>query len=343
MNSLLVDIEFNLVTNSKKKYTVEFKETLYNKFNVIVGDSAIGKTTLVNCVIRKIKTNKVCYTSNSKSVSIRPILTAMLTSDIVTILKSKNTLFLIDEGNYVNIFQSILYDYDEYGKELFDTITKSSSKFLIIARNTSLINVDYKSVYTLQQKGNKVVSKRFYKDYTTFDCKLPIVHEDSNSGADYYKHYYNDVIAAGGKTNIVNVLLKDNANTVVADGSSIGNEIHNISQLCDNVYLPESFEFELANAIAPNDKQVSDYYNNMPDSIDSVERYFENDVMPYLCDKYHLPQYSKKNKLNPAFLKYRIHSVNHYGITETVAELYGINYNSEEECKKLSEELSNIQ
>ena len=275
--------------------TIHIKTTLTTKYNLLTGNTAIGKSltakTLKRSMSKRYKLHVDFLGNRWRVVTSIDELLNLNNVDVVLIDES------LSKDLDLTLCESDYYMHDEIVKAL----KEATCKFIFIVRGMHSLPIDYKSVYTLD--GNAPVSNivRLFNDYMDFNSDLPIIIEDSTTGLEYYRHWFKDVESSFGKNN-----LRDYAFPgvqIVADGSAIG---YSVQDLLDaNLYLPESFEYDLASHWRPKDTEL--LLKLQPDDSESVEQYFENKALPAMCIKYHLPVYKKDKHLIDKLLKVQIH------------------------------------
>lgn len=306
---------------------------LKTKYNIITGDSATGKTVFEDAIEAELKygTNTIVDYNNNTWLYCTTI-------DNLLIVPKVDIVFCTEQVS--REINTVLCDDDnESHNKLKEYFKQSSIKYIFINRNMAVFPIDYKAIFKIQNTNDINTVVRLFGDYTEFKQSSHYITEDSTSGLTYYKHHFNNVDSSNGKDNLS--VMVNAGDTVIADGSAIGYRPELLLRDGINLYLPESFEYDLAKAWQPSDPIVTQYFENMPDTTDSVEQYFEYTVLPDLCTKYHLPRYKKEKNLHPVLLDTVIHKdeVNHYGITQNVAKRHSIDYNDEQACRELANKL----
>lgn len=294
-----------VVRNNRLQYKFEIKRNI----TVLKGDSATGKTTLIEMIAAyerdgeksgiSVQCEKKCFTlagsfwrENLKHI--------------------KNALVFIDEGN---LFL--------YTKE-FATAIKNSDNYYIIATREPLKMLPYSvdEVYGIVNKTRGYGNiKRLYSEFDhiyqkdELNLKVDVVIvEDANAGHEFFKEYFEEkgveCITAKGKSNICKKLLeipKSKYVLIIADGAAFGPEMEDVLRLkytkriC--LFLPESFEWIiLKSGIVEIDNRILDTPEEFVESKDffSWERFF-NHVLSELTRGSYL-EYTKK-KLNANYLQ----------------------------------------
>ena len=289
---------------------VQYKFTLNRNITILRGDSATGKTTLIDMVRQyeldhssgiNIACRKDCRVIGGQhwEEQLKPI---------------SDSVVFIDEGN--RFLKT---------KEFADTIRKTDNYYVIATRD-SLPTLPYsvEEVYGIvnKTKGYGQI-KRLYsgfknlyhveKDFSDFDY---VIVEDSNAGYAFFKgifeaHGY-PCISAKGKSNIAKLILNTlptNKILVIADGAAFGPEMESVLKTGYlrhvELYLPESFEWLVLKSGLIDGNEVQDTLADSAEYIESRtyfswERFFtailtEKTKASYMA-------YNKK-KLNPVYLQ----------------------------------------
>lgn len=302
-----------IVENKKIKYDFEIRRNI----TIIKGDSATGKTTLVDMI------GDFFDNGESSGISLRCERTCAVLSgkNWQALLDTfHNSILFIDEGNS---FVS--------SKE-FSSAVKSSDNYFVIVTRESLPTLPYsvKEIYGIRNSGKYGTLKQTYNElyniYGTSGVNLNInpsviITEDSNSGFQFFEHIckntYIKCISANGKSNIFSMLLKMKSENVfiIADGAAFGSEMEKVMSLLKIkksvcLYLPESFEWLILNSGIIKDNDIKKILEKSYDYVDSKiyvswERYFT----ALLTER-------TKN----SYLAYNKHSLNDIYMTETASD-----------------------
>ena len=288
-----------------------YKFTIQRNLTILRGDSATGKTTLIEMI------NDNCKNGLESGVEIL--------SDVRCVVLERgnwerdlsdfdNCIVFIDEGNgFVS-------------SKAFAEMVKNSTNYFVIATRESLFSLPYSihEIYGIRNKsGNRYQgTKRLYSElYRLYNSDAfvgrpdLVIVEDSNSAYEFWKSVCKkekiDCITANGKSNIYRSVLESTGDKilVIADGAAFGPEIERamfLNKLRNVVYfLPESFEWlilrsglidgnELKNILAhPSDFVESGMYM-------SWEQFFTALLIEDTKDTY--LAYSKRS-LNPTYLQ----------------------------------------
>ena len=296
-----------VVKNKRLHYEFEIKRNI----TIIKGDSATGKTTLINMI------RQFANLGNSSGVDLMcdvPCRT-LEGADWKIILRniSGNILFIDEENTFIRS--------EEFASEI-----KESDNYFVIITRENLYNLPYsvEEIYGLHSSGKyqntKQIYQQMYRIYTD-TAQIPvepqtIVVEDSNSGYEFFKSIAEEqkisCRSAGGKTKLYSVLKKSNMDEeicVVADGAAIGAEmekLYKLSQQYENIklYLPESFEWIILRSGIITEKVISKILESPEDYIDSREFFsWERYFTRLLVQKTEgTPFKYQKSKLNPVYL-----------------------------------------
>ena len=295
-----------VVKNNKLHYEFEIKRNI----TIIKGDSATGKTTLIN-MIRQ-------YANLGVSSGVDVV------CDVpCRILEGADWQLVLQ-----NISGYILFTDEENAfirTEQFASAVRDSDNYFVIITRESLYNLPYsvEEIYGIHSSGKyqntKQVYQQLYKIYSETEYfpiePKHIVVEDSNSGYEFFKSVCLEngipCQSAGGKTKIFSKLLnsEDQKICVIADGAALGAEmkaLYDWTQEHENVvlYLPESFEWLLLKADIISEGDIHNILEKPEEYIQSQlyfswEQFFTKLLVDRTQDTY--LKYQKK-KLNEVYL-----------------------------------------
>lgn len=295
-----------IVKNNRLHYEFEIKRNI----TIIKGDSATGKTTLINMV------RQFADLGNSSGIDIvcdAPC--RVLEGSMWKILLQNmvgNIIFIDEENHFIRT------------KEFAEAVKESDNYFVIITRE-NLYNLPYsvEEIYGIHSSGKYQNTQRVYQEIykiypasnTFVDKPEKIIVEDTNSGYEFFKSVANEhgitCESAGGKTKLFSKLLDCDGKRIciVADGAAIGPEmdaLYKIALKNTNIklYLPESFEWIVLSSGLLEDKEVKAILDAPENYIESQiyfswERYFTKLLVDKTEGTYLKYQ---KSKLNPAYL-----------------------------------------
>lgn len=299
------------IQNNRLHYEFEIKRNI----TIIQGDSATGKTTLIN-MLRQAEN-----LGNASGVDINCAVPCRILEGrnwkVILQTISGSIIFIDEENAFINT------------EEFASAIQKSDNYFVLITRE-NLYNLPYsvEEIYGLHSSGKyqntRKVYQQMYRIYST-ESSFPVIPkklivEDSNSGYQFFKSVgeENNISceSANGKSNIFSLLQKtdDTEICVIADGAAIGSEMNRLykqSQKKTNIhlYLPESFEWMILNSGIIKEKEIREILRAPEEYIDSRdffswERYFtrlltektENTYLQYTKSKINKTYLHEKNK-----------------------------------------------
>ncbi|MDE7422404.1 MAG: translation initiation factor 2 [Lachnospiraceae bacterium] len=299
------------VKNNVLRYQFEIRRNI----TIIKGDSATGKTTLVD-MIRE-------YYENGEQSGI--ILQCDKTCVVlegrqwkVLLENIHDSIVFIDEGNQ-------FITTDEFSSEL-----KRSDNYYVIVTREGLPNLPYsvEEIYGIKTSGKYGTLQQTYQEFYRIygDVKNSILFspdiiivEDSNAGYEFFENAAEDkcweTISAGGKSNIYKLLKEyDNKKIlIIADGAAFGAEMDRVMKKINlsigkAIFLPESFEWLILKSDTIRDKAIEEILDNPSDFIESKEymsweRFFTALLVDKTKDTY--LRYSK-SKLNDAYKNKKI-------------------------------------
>lgn len=297
-----------IVQNKRIRYDF----AIHRNITIICGDSATGKTTLVEMIQE--------YYDNGDSSGI-----ALECPKTCVTLSGRNwqaelalyndSLVFIDEGNaFVT-------------SEAFSKAIQGTDNYYIIVNRENLENLPYsvKEIYGIRTSGKYGGLKQTYNELFEIygqplgkNDTLPatVLVEDSNAGYQFFSEVCNEqhlaCTSAGGKSNIFECLTQSEAPAaalIIADGAAFGSQMGRIAKLIENgapisLYLPESFEWLLLAADLLKDNEIRQALADPAEAIESADYFsWERFFTKLLTDKTAgtIWQYNKK-KLNPIYL-----------------------------------------
>ena len=299
-----------LVQNNRLRY--EF--TIYRNITIIRGDSATGKTTLLELLAAYYRDGE------SSGVIVRCEVPCVVIGGQhwrESLAPIHGSIVFIDECNaFVK-------------SEDFAVSIKESDNYFVIVTRDDLPNLPYSvnEIYGIRQSGKyaglKQVYNELYRLYGSFEKEETsedklLLAEDSNAGYEFFKEAfskYYTCLSANGKSNIFKILQQHRKEKVlvVADGAAFGCEMEKIMQLIRLgrriiLYLPESFEWLVLKSGIIEDNEIKAILEQPHLFIDSKvffswERFFTSLLIDKSKDTF--LRYNKKS-LNKAYLQERI-------------------------------------
>lgn len=295
-----------VVKNNRLHYEFEIKRNI----TIIQGDSATGKTTLIN-MLRQAE--NLGESSGIDVISDVPCRILEGKNWKIILGNSSGNIFFIDEENsFINT-------------EEFASMVKESDNYFVLITRENLYNLPYSvdEIYGLHESGKyhdtRKVYQQMYHIYS-IEEKFPIepekiIVEDSNSGYEFFKKISAEkniaCLSAGGKSNIFSLIKRQSAGEicVVADGAAIGPEMNRLyketlKKKNIHLYLPESFEWLILSSGLISDKDIKTMLEEPENYIDSTEyfsweRFFTKLLVTRTEETY--LKYSK-SKLNSNYL-----------------------------------------
>lgn len=296
-----------IVQNNRLRYEFDIRRNI----TIIRGDSATGKTTLINMLQSAASLGE----SSGIDVICERQCRVLSGPDWQIILSGihDQIIFLDEENQFIKTQE-------------FASAVKNSDNYFVIVTREDLPNLPYSvdEIYGIHASGKYHDLKRTYNEmyriYSTEEfigemCPETVIVEDSNSGYDFFKNICMEAgiicNSAQGKSNLRAAMANvGNANTLaIADGAAIGSEMNELYQFMKHnphakCYLPESFEWLILKSGLIGGKIIQIILEHPEDYIDSEkffswERYFTSLLMEYSQDSY--LRYNKR-KLNEAYL-----------------------------------------
>lgn len=298
------------VQNNRLRY--EF--TISRNITIIRGDSATGKTTLLDLL------NAYDRDGDSSGVLVK--------CDVPCVVIGGQRW----EENLQFIHNSIVF-IDECNRfvksEDFAVRVKESDNYFVIVTRDDLPNLPYsvKEIYGIRESGKYAGLKQVYNEFYCLygevaDAELAqeslVIAEDSNAGFEFFSGLCDEkveCISANGKLNVFKALQehREERVLVIADGAAFGCEMEKVMQLIKIgrrivLYLPESFEWLILNAGIFDDSELKAILNAPSEYVDSKEFFswerFFTDLLVKKSRGTYL-QYNKRS-LNKAYLQEKI-------------------------------------
>lgn len=298
------------VQNNRLRY--EF--TISRNITIIRGDSATGKTTLLDLLN--------AYDRDGYSSGV------LLKCDVPCVVVGGQRW----EENLQFIHNSIVF-IDECNRfvksEDFAICVKESDNYFVIVTRDDLPNLPYsvKEIYGIRESGKYAGLKQVYNEFYCLygdveNAELTredvVIADDSNAGFDFFSSLCDGsvkCVSANGKSNVFKALQEHRQEKVlvIADGAAFGCEMEKVMQLIKigreiALYLPESFEWLILNAGIFYDSELKDILNAPCEYVDSKEFFsWERFFTDLLIKKSHgtYLQYNKRS-LNKAYLQDKI-------------------------------------
>ena len=294
---------------------IRYEFTIQRNITVIRGQSATGKTTLVEMI-------REYYELPDTGINIKC---------------DKNLVVLYGrdwKNRLLDISDSIVF-IDEQSRFVktheFAEAVKGSDNYYVIVTREKLSELPYSvtEIYGIRTRGKyaglvgEYTANEFYRIYADVPTRAfkpdVIITEDSNSGFEFWNKVapFCKCVSAGGKSNIIKC-LKEDADVdakylAIVDGAAFGAELEELIQYIKyrnhnvEVFAPESFEYLLLTSGLFKSNEVNNKCHNTYDYADSVkymswEQFFAELLIAITKDTE--MQYSK-HKLNAYYLSAR--------------------------------------
>jgi len=236
---------FEVLVSSRR---LQYKFTIRRNVTVIRGDSATGKTTLIDMIQDynengidsgiAIKCDCKCVTLGSRNWQ----------RDLG---EFENSIVFLDEGRRYVMSQE------------FAEIIRHTSNYYVIVTRERLENIPYSvdEIYGIKTSGKYGELKQSYHEFYRLYENIPYGHqvmnpqtviaEDSNSGYQFFSGAFvgKKCLSAMGKSNIASLVARFSESVmVIADGAAFGPEMERMTEIMKvrkdiYLYLPESFEW----------------------------------------------------------------------------------------------------
>lgn len=296
-----------IVSTKRLKYDFELRRNL----TIIRGDSATGKTTLVEMIQD--------YVNNPSGTPVELVCDKKCHILEGTLWKEQlsgisDSIVFIDEGN--EFIKTV---------EFAEEIQNSDNYYVIISREAlPALPYSVEEIYGIRTSGKYGTLKQSYHEFyriygaDTYENAINpeiIITEDSNSGYQFFDQICREnelkCESMNGKSNIFHYLNmhRNEKILVIADGAAFGSEIDRVLQLIKGrkniaIYLPESFEWMILSSGILKKSETDKIINAPYDYIESSEyfsweRFFTAVLIDMTKDTY--LAYAKK-KLNPTYL-----------------------------------------
>ncbi|MCD8020189.1 MAG: translation initiation factor 2 [Clostridiales bacterium] len=299
---------FRIIVENKN---VKYDFVINRNITIIQGNSATGKTTLVDMI------NEYNIYGESSLINIRCDRKCVALDQRFwehVIQEYDNCIIFIDEDNGF-VFST-----------KFVRLVQETTNYYVIVTRDPISSLPYstKEIYGIRESkkygGLKPVYNELYNMYSDYGVlsEKPdiIITEDPNSGYDFFKAVCDrcqmQCFSAKGKSNVVSLakkLLKENKNyiiLIIADGAAFGCEMNKLINIVKDynvfLYIPESFEWLiLYSGLISN---VSDILASPEKYIESTEyfsweRFFTSLLVEKTNDTY---LHYRKKYLNPVYL-----------------------------------------
>ena len=290
-----------VVESERLKYEFDIKRNI----TVIQGDSATGKTTLVELL------NTYAVFGTESGISLQSDVKCSVygggTDDWKGILETYNDSIVFFDEDHSFIFE----------KEFAEAIKGTSNYYVFITRQP-LYNIPYsiREIYGIRTSGKFHFPEQIYQEFYPIysDIKMQVLQspiilvEDSGSGYQFYCRAFDGIrcISAQGNAGIAREIcdLPGNCSPVViADGAAFGAYMANVYGIIKSrsdalLYLPESFEWIILKSGVISAENLDDILSHPERYIDSAEyfsweQYF-TDILSHATENDPVKSYSKR-------------------------------------------------
>jgi len=295
-----------------KNTRIQYKFTINRNITILKGDSATGKTTLIDMIesFQQVGADSGVEIHCSKKCVVISTYEWEMNLQRIT-----DSIVFIDEGG-------TFVKSKEFAKAIQNT-----DNYYVLATRAFIPTLPYsiKEVYGIKNTASNQYQQttRLYSEFYPIYGRSMLLQkieppdlvivEDSHSGYDFFKgvcsEFSIDCISAEGKSNVFNKAYENRRKSIllIADGAAFGSEIENILKLRQNqqitIYLPESFEWMILKSGLIKD--VREIIDNPQDYIESKdyfswERFFTALLIAQTEGSY--LQYTKRS-LNKVYLQ----------------------------------------
>ena len=288
------------VQSAHLRYDMTFTRSL----TVIQGDSATGKTTLVDMIQEYLLNGSDTGISLVCDCPCRVLAGNTWKEQLAGI---ENSIVFIDEGNRF------------VASAEFAKMIKGSDNYYVIVTREALDNLPYSvtEIYGIKSSGKYGFLEPVYHEMYRIYGEQPlsgsdvIITEDSNSGYDFFSGFHVSCRSAGGAGNVFSLLQELSGEiTVIADGAAFGSQMGRVHKLVERragvrLYLPESFEWIILSAGILDDHEIREILEKPYAYIDSKDFFsWERFFTALLVEKSKKTWYEySKHKLNPVYLQ----------------------------------------
>lgn len=298
-----------IIQNKRIRYDFELRRNL----TVLRGDSATGKTTLIDMV------QEYLNSGSDSSIELNCDKTCYVLYGATwkgQLSEMQDSIVFIDEGNpFV------------FSDEFSAAIQKTDNYYVIVSRE-GLPNLPYSvtEIYGIRMSGRYGSLKQCYNEFYRIYGKVSqwkkiipdtVITEDSNAGYQFFKSICKDkgmtCVSAEGKSNVLQAATDadfEKETLLIVDGAAFGPEMDRVMKFINvhtnvKLYAPESFEWLILSANPLKDSEIGQILEAPSDYIESRdffswERFFTHVLTGKTQGTY--LQYSK-NRLNEAYSK----------------------------------------
>ena len=292
---------------------LRYELNLHRNITIIQGDSASGKTTMIQIIGDYLSrragpgTEVVC---DRKCV----VLSGDDESALAQLSVQKNAVVFVDEQ------ERFLYS-----KSFAKAVLESDCYFVFITRDSlNMLPYSVNEIYYLKNSGYYQNTRQIYNsmhqvypEINVTDKSVPamVLTEDSNAGYEMFQAVCQDMEiiceSAGGKSNVAKYILahKEDQILAIVDGAAFGADMQSVMHALEmsrhsQVWTPESFEYLILQSSIVQAEGLGEILSQPGEFIESGEypsweRYFTH--LLESMTKNTIYAYSKR-RLNPNYL-----------------------------------------
>lgn len=298
-----------VVSTKKLRYELNLRRNI----TILQGDSASGKTTLIQ-IISDYQSGRTGPGTEIVCDRKCIVLAGDAESAIMRLKTLTEAVVFVDEQ------ERFLYS-----KAFSEAVLASGCYFVFVTRDgLNMLPYSVNEIYYLKNSGyyqnTRQVYNSMYQVYPEAEMNKKIepsliLTEDSNAGYEMYEAIGQDIKvpcdSAGGKSNIAKYILANKEEQILAivDGAAFGADMQSVMHVLEMskgsyVWTPESFEYLVLQSGIVQAEGLSEIMENPGDFIESSEYSSWERFFTCLLDnltRNTIYAYSKK-KLNPNYL-----------------------------------------
>lgn len=298
-----------VVSTKKLRYELNLRRNI----TILQGDSASGKTTLIQ-IISDYQSGRTGPGTEIVCDRKCIVLAGDAEGAIMRLKSLTEAVVFVDEQ------ESFLYS-----KAFSEAVLASGCYFVFVTRDgLNMLPYSVNEIYYLKNSGyyqnTRQVYNSMYQVYPEAEMNKKIepsliLTEDSNAGYEMYEAIGQDIKvpcdSAGGKSNIAKYILANKEEQILAivDGAAFGADMQSVMRVLEMskgsyVWTPESFEYLVLQSGIVQAEGLSEIMENPGDFIESSEYSSWERFFTCLLDnltRNTIYEYSKK-KLNPNYL-----------------------------------------
>lgn len=301
-----------IIESARLRYEFDIKRNI----TIIQGDSATGKTTLIELLSDyrngrkngpvRIEADVPCEVFAGAGDRWREMLT----------LIEDSIVFIDEENRFIR------------SKEFAEAVKNSTNYFVLITRE-SLPALPYSinEIYGIRTSGKYHFPEKVYHEFYPIYGKLPeqsagtkevviMITEDSGSGNQFFNSFFvnnGNCISAEGNSRVYSTMRKQDVGrflSVVADGAAFGAFVARVIEYARKrgktlIYLPESFEWLLLKSGVVTDKEIIKILEHPETYIDSSKYMSWEQFFTELLEnttKEEIAKHYQKSKLPPYYI-----------------------------------------